>query len=163
MYSNPFIGAVEFINRELKPDARILFVGEARGFHCERDYVAGSFYDLPPFLILLRESGTAADLRARLRREGLTHLLINKPEFSRWKEAGRWAPSAEESSRMDVFWNDYVREIYSDSGRDARGGASVYEFLESPRRGATPPPNPLAVTRSGASESKASSSRREFF
>ncbi len=144
-YSNPSYAAEEFINRDLGPGARLLFLGEARGFHCERDYVASSFYDRSPLAVWLAESRSPEDLRERLRREGITDILLNRPELARLKDAGRWEFSKEESARLLGFWNGFAREVFS----DAASRCSVYEIVDgrgAPRRG-TPPENPLYLAR----------------
>jgi 4-amino-4-deoxy-L-arabinose transferase-like glycosyltransferase len=142
-YSNPSAAAMEFVNGNLKPDARILLLGESRGFHCERRFVASSFFDRSPLVEWLKESRSPGELRERLGREGITHFLINGPELARLKDAGRWAFEPEEAKRLLDFWSASVREVYSDAG----SGCAVYEIIDAPLPlgNAPAPGNPLLI------------------
>jgi hypothetical protein len=81
-----YYAAARFIDT-LPPDARILMVGEGRGFYMPRPYVASTPFD-PPALDRLadRAPGGEPDLVALLRREGFTHLLVSGPELRRTRD-----------------------------------------------------------------------------
>lgn len=76
---------IEYINAETPIDAKILFVGELRGYYCQRDYiihhVIENEHDALRQLIL--ESQNITDLMGRLRERGITHILINHSEMQR--------------------------------------------------------------------------------
>ncbi|MBM4084764.1 MAG: glycosyltransferase family 39 protein, partial [Planctomycetes bacterium] len=73
--------AMKFINKELPPDAKALFVGEARTFYCERPFVASIVFDTNLFTELMRDGGIAEAKRRRI-----THLLVNWLEVKRLDE-----------------------------------------------------------------------------
>ena len=71
----------------LPADARVLFVGEARGFGFPRRFIAPSQHDVSPLRAVLEGSVSPAAACGELRRQGFTHLLVN------WGELGRLAAS----------------------------------------------------------------------
>lgn len=83
--------------RALPPGARVLFVGETRGFRFPRPFVTPSPYDVSPLRAPLEELPSAAAVREWLVRRGFTHLLLNRREMVRmaadypavpWKHPG---------------------------------------------------------------------------
>ena len=75
--------AMEWLEINTPPEARILFVGEGRTFYCPRECVASSPFDSPLLERYAAESGSERALVARLRAEGFTHLLVSDPELRR--------------------------------------------------------------------------------
>lgn len=67
----------------LPSDARVLFVGEPRGFGFPRAFVAPSQHDVSPVRSVLEASGSPGEACRRLRQQGFTHILVN------WGELGR--------------------------------------------------------------------------
>jgi hypothetical protein len=85
--------------RALPAGARVLFVGEPRGFGFPRRFVAPSQHDVSPLRAMLVAAGGPGDVAAALRRSGFTHLLVNFGELARlapsypvapWRDAGGW-------------------------------------------------------------------------
>ncbi|HVN76957.1 MAG TPA: hypothetical protein VMT19_11605 [Thermoanaerobaculaceae bacterium] len=85
--------------RTLPGDARVLFVGEPRGFGFPRRFVAPSQHDVSPLRGVLEASRAPADACAELRRQGFTHLLVNWGELARltggypvapWRDPAGW-------------------------------------------------------------------------
>ena len=82
---------VQYLNRETANDAKILFVGETRGYYCERDYL---LYAVPYVSavdkqeILLRQlilaSENAGEVIEKLRQQRITHILFNLAEMRRF-------------------------------------------------------------------------------
>jgi len=87
-WSVPPHAAIDVANRLLPQRAVVLFVGEYRGFYLGRDRIIGTKYDTSPIIRWAEESADAAALAARLRREGVTHLLYNQVEARRLEEEG---------------------------------------------------------------------------
>jgi 4-amino-4-deoxy-L-arabinose transferase-like glycosyltransferase len=76
--------AASFINSQLPESARIMMVGEGRGYYLERDYAAGSAYDSMPLgRLAVRAASTGSSLAGLLHAEGFTHLLVNRTEMAR--------------------------------------------------------------------------------
>lgn len=71
--------AIEYVNNNTPRDAKVLFIGDSRGFYMERDYIAvTAVFDTHPLLIWLRESGTPDELLKRFKEAGITHVLLNR-------------------------------------------------------------------------------------
>ena len=104
-YHAPSYAAVEFINEKL-PGSKVLFLGEGRAFHCRGDCVAPTIYDQHPLQLWLREVKSAAELGARLRAEGFTHLLVNRMELARWQSGPR--RSLAPDPRSLKVWQEYL-------------------------------------------------------
>jgi hypothetical protein len=75
--------AVRAVDRELPADAKLLLVGESRTMYLERDVVVDDPFVTPLLVTLAESSPTAAAIAAELRRQGVTHVLINRHEAAR--------------------------------------------------------------------------------
>lgn len=78
-----YYAAARFLEESTPPQAKVLLVGEGRGFYCPREYAANTPFDSP---ILDRYAASASgerDLIARLKADGFTHLLVSGPELER--------------------------------------------------------------------------------
>ena len=73
-----YYSGVEYINSHLPGDAKILFLGEERGYYCLRSFVAPSIFDDHPLVEAANSSPDAQHLSEKLKEMGYTHLLINK-------------------------------------------------------------------------------------
>lgn len=81
-YPRPAYAAVHFANASLAPEAKVLLVGDARGFYLKRDYLASTIFDENPLITWLRSSRTPDEVAARFAAAGVTHMLLNKAEYS---------------------------------------------------------------------------------
>lgn len=70
----------------LPATARVLFVGEPRGYGFPRRFVAPSYYDRSPLAEVVESASTPDDVLQWLHGRGFTHLLVN------WAELQRLAP-----------------------------------------------------------------------
>jgi hypothetical protein len=104
---NPLPGFVAA--RALPRDARVLFVGEPRGFLFPRRFVAPSQHDVSPLRSILETSHGPAAVAAGLRRLGFTHLLVN------WGELARLTPSYPVAPWRDPAglrrWNTFITSL----------------------------------------------------
>jgi hypothetical protein len=81
--TEPLLGSLvppvfRFVNSELPPDARLLFLGTNQGFFCHREYLADSFFEasqIAAWLVSTRDGDGVADL---LQRRGVSHVLIDR-------------------------------------------------------------------------------------
>jgi 4-amino-4-deoxy-L-arabinose transferase-like glycosyltransferase len=80
-YGFPYYGCAAFINARLPPDARVMTVGDERSHYIERDAVATTFFAEHPLDRALRGCVNAAELRAALLRDGITHVLVNEAKI----------------------------------------------------------------------------------
>ena len=87
-YKAPYYAGVEFINRNLPQDAVVLFVGEERGFYCERKFITASVFDVNPLTDLAESSANEDVLLANLRGRGIDYLLVNagSSHYADWRK-----------------------------------------------------------------------------
>jgi hypothetical protein len=92
--------------RRLPAAARVLFVGEPRGFGFPRCFVAPSQHDVSPLRSVLEASPGPREACDLLRRQRFTHILVN------WGELGRLAAGYPVAPWRDVAgwrrWNAFV-------------------------------------------------------
>jgi hypothetical protein len=119
------------INRHLPADARILLVGEGRGYYIERAYAASTPFD--PILVerlAARAVRERLGLAALLRREGFSHLLVNRAEMARVADLAGRATFVE---APDPAVREAVNSLISGRGTRAlftRGSVAVLEIVE---------------------------------
>ncbi|HAH32563.1 MAG TPA: hypothetical protein DCL44_09655 [Elusimicrobia bacterium] len=124
-YPNPPYSAIQWANRNLPPDAMVLFVGESKSYYLQRKYISYSVeINAQPIMEFLKNSQNPADFRRILSDNRITHLLIN------YREALRVNPSyntfywtERERKIFDEFWKNYVKLEYFEQG------AYVYSVL----------------------------------
>jgi len=110
--------AVEFINRALPPASRILFVyGGNAWYFARRSILVDSIFQDYTFRASLRASASAEDLRAGLKRIGITHLLVNRDLVDR----GLSDIPPEQGKLLDDFWRR-IKTLYR------AGSNRVYEI-----------------------------------
>ena len=71
--------AMQFINTQLPPNAKVVFYGNPMGFYCDKPYLWGD--QQHSTVIPYDRFATADDLRAFLHGMGVTHVLINQQYF----------------------------------------------------------------------------------
>ncbi len=110
----PEYPAMKFINNHLPPRARILFlfIGN-RGYYCNRPYVFDMQNNKSKLETLFRTSHDLQNLQHQLKKEGITHFLINMEIFNRWASKS-FDPSHKDLVRL--FFKKYLRLIYSKNG-----------------------------------------------
>ncbi|MBI5209437.1 MAG: glycosyltransferase family 39 protein [Elusimicrobia bacterium] len=137
-YSQPYYSAMAFIDEKLPPDARVLFLGEARAYYCERDFIASTVFDLNPFWTELRGSADAAELSRRLKAMGVTHLFLNASELMHRRDSAVVMPREDMRRQVfDDFWTLYLRKLFEDRQTnvpDDPHWVIVYELLGEPER-----------------------------
>lgn len=118
-YPWPPYAAIQFVNAELPLNARVLFLGEARGFYCRRDYITTTLFDGYPLREWVRRSADAAELLAFFRQAGVTHILVNRNELlsrqSRSDKSLSFSPEGEKT--LADFQNRFLRLVFEDKGR----------------------------------------------
>ena len=72
--------AMQFINTQLPPGAKVVFYGNPFGFYCDKPYLWGDAQHST--VIPYDQMHSADDLRAELQRLGVTHILINRRYFA---------------------------------------------------------------------------------
>jgi hypothetical protein len=68
------------IDRELPPDAKLLFVNLNRGFFSRREFLADSFFEASQVAAMLDGLGDRDGIRRGLAARGVTHVLVERQE-----------------------------------------------------------------------------------
>ena len=79
--------AIQYVNRELSHDARVLFVAETRSYYAQRAVLLHTIIEDDNEIILRKfivESENLEELLLKLRQEHITHILINHDEMQRF-------------------------------------------------------------------------------
>ena len=80
---------IQYVNRETPENSKILFVGESRGYYCERDYLVYTVITgIDDNELILRklivESQNVEEVVQKLRQMKITHILFNTSEMKRF-------------------------------------------------------------------------------
>ena len=97
-------------NETLPSDAKILYLGESRGYYADRVFIANTAHDPSVIVTLAHQAKDAADLAARLRALGVTHIIFNKREGTRLAKEYRyfdWQTPADGAK----FWEFYQNQV----------------------------------------------------
>lgn len=109
-------------SRSLPATARVLFVGEPRGFGFPRRFVAPSQHDVSPLRAVLEASSGPGEACERLRSQGFTHILVNWGELDRL--AGGYPVAPWRGVQGWRRWNGFIAWL----GRPAVQAGSVQVF-----------------------------------
>ncbi|NIN68033.1 MAG: hypothetical protein GTO63_25675, partial [Anaerolineae bacterium] len=71
--------AISYINRDLPPSARVLFLWEPRSYYCEKDCWPDAILDR--FAHLTYQHGDAQGIAEYLRAQSVSHVLFHKSGF----------------------------------------------------------------------------------
>jgi 4-amino-4-deoxy-L-arabinose transferase-like glycosyltransferase len=113
--------ALAVVNQELPADARLLFVAESRGYMVERSVLLEDPFHTPLLAELAKTCSSEQEMAARLRRLGITHVLLNHHEARRMAAmTGRQSYfdglDSEAAARLERFLRNQLRELQSPSG-----------------------------------------------
>ncbi|MHB2026003.1 MAG: ArnT family glycosyltransferase [Elusimicrobiota bacterium] len=133
-YDAPYYAGVQFINQNLPQDATVLFIGEERGFYCERKFITASVFDINPLVTLADAASNSSDLANMLQREGITHLLINagSEHYQAWLKT----LSPESQSKFEGLLSRNTQLLFEDKKEYApndRSWVQVYKIVTANR------------------------------
>lgn len=107
---------VDYINKNLPMDAKVLFIGESRGYYCERDFVVTLVED--PYSIvtrLVRFCKDTDELLKKLRSMSITHVLYNRREAYRLRGYKIFDWQDDEFSIFSKFWRNNLKLLYAEN------------------------------------------------
>lgn len=117
---------VRFINAALRPDARVLFIGDERGFYCERRFVAASVYDRNPIVELANESSALAGFQKMLGSAGISHLLLNRGSSKYQRILEQMTPHGRQL--FEELLQKQAKALFEHRPIDGSGWVQVYEL-----------------------------------
>ncbi|MBI3297351.1 MAG: hypothetical protein HYZ75_04245 [Elusimicrobia bacterium] len=140
-YGLPPYPAAAWINANTPAGAKVLLVGESRGFHLERDFVAATVYDANPFWTAAAAASDDDELRRRLAGMGVTHLLVSvRGLYFRHDSPAVLPRETAGGVVVDRFvsrWLDKLWETREDGGEEPRW-LTVYALRAEPAAGPGP-------------------------
>ncbi len=113
--------ALEYVNNQLPPDARLLLVAETRSLLLDRDVVLEDGVHTPLVLEIVERSADAAAAAAELRALGVTHVLFNQQEAARvCRMTGRSAffvpTSTAAAERLAALFSQWLEPLWEENG-----------------------------------------------
>ncbi|MBK7689139.1 MAG: hypothetical protein IPP70_03000 [Elusimicrobia bacterium] len=140
-YAAPAHPSMVWINRNAPADARVLVIGDARGYGLERPFRVTSALDVDWFLWVVRKAADGGEIARTLAGEGFTHLLVNPAEMARVGQPAGF--TAEEFQRAARFWAFYTEKLFEDGSAASAPPrwSLVYRLVprrETPAAGAIP-------------------------
>ncbi len=106
---------VKYINQNLPLDTKVLFIGEARGYYCEREFVTTLAEDPHSIVIrLVRFCKDTDELLERLKSLGITHVLYNRREGYRLKGYKIFDWQGDDFPIFHKFWRNNLKLIYTE-------------------------------------------------
>jgi hypothetical protein len=110
--------AIDFINIYLPQDSKVLFIGEARTFYCEKNFLVNTPLDKNIIVEIANKSKTPKDILNALKEMDVTHLLYNATEVKRITQSYQsfnWLTTKAQENYID-FMEKYVKIIFSEEG-----------------------------------------------
>lgn len=112
-YPNPSYPAIEYINKTLDKNAGVLFVGETRGFYCERRFITHTVYDNNLLQDFLESSNDEEKLLQDFKENSITHILCNFNELRRLKSCySLYNFTTDKAKLFDDFLKKHCKIIY---------------------------------------------------
>lgn len=112
-----------YLNQNLPPDSRTLFLWEGQGYYCDRPYIPDPIYDRWADLVARYE--TPAAIRQWLAVQSVTHVLLSdqglQPILAR-HDAGGYQRRAFKA--FQVFRDEYLATVWTD------GAVTLYRLRE---------------------------------
>ena len=115
-YPCPYYGTINWANRNLPKQAKMLLIGECRGYYSKRKFVHFAIRDFVPLIEFVKESENPEDFYSRLNQEGITHFLINLKEAIRLRGYRIFYWDKEELGIFCNFWDKYIKQLYGENG-----------------------------------------------
>lgn len=67
-----------YVNKDLPPFSKILFIGEPRTFGFEKEIITSSMFDTAVITEIIESSENSQEIAQKLKQKGITHILVNE-------------------------------------------------------------------------------------
>ncbi len=105
-----YASAIQFVNRQLPADARVLFLWEPRSYYAQRSVQPDAILDL--FAHARTQARDADALAALWRQQGYTHILVSRGGLDYMAQSGYDSLTDEDAQVLQQFAQGYLRQIY---------------------------------------------------
>ncbi len=112
-YPNPYFKAAKWINENTQKDAKILCIGETRGYYFERETVTSNPGSMTPIVEFTKKCKSGDELATLLKQKNFTHIFISEPEVVRLKVYGILYWNIDDIKIYDDFFQNYLTEVFS--------------------------------------------------
>ncbi|MBU0952595.1 MAG: glycosyltransferase family 39 protein [Elusimicrobia bacterium] len=131
-YPSPYYQVIDWVNNNLPQDAKIAFFGETRPYYAQRRVLAHSAGDFNQVILWCKKVNSADELREKLAKERVTHIMFNAPEGRRLNCYDIFQFEPKDLEIFSAFWEKYLKMIYAAlpdaSLNDGRRASKVPEF-----------------------------------
>lgn len=107
IYPAPAWPVIQYANKHLDINDRILFLGDSRTFYLKRQSAAASVFNREPLAVYAAGSADGDEMYSRIIADGFTHILFNPGEGIRTKTYRQFA----DSHTRHVFNDFYNRHL----------------------------------------------------
>lgn len=115
-YQNYYV-VFKYINENLPDGSKILFVGETRGFHSQKNFVTSTVFNINPFIKLLKTCKNSEEIYKNLKNKGFTHILINFSEIRRINSTYKiFNLTSDEIKLFEDFRKKYMEILFEAEG-----------------------------------------------
>lgn len=121
-YCGHYNGA-NFVSENLPNSANLLFVGETMGYYFQRKYLPVSAYDRHPLEDWVRSSANPDSLVDLIKKEGFSHIVVNRQEWERLKRGYGYLNLNESEKALLNEMLSSLPKIYDD------GRIEIYEVM----------------------------------
>ncbi len=113
-YVSPYYNVAAWINDNLPKSAKVMVFCDPRGYYIKRNFIVNLQGDYCPLIETINKEKRAEGVYAKLKSEGVTHLLINSNELKRTPQYDAIYWDAEGLKTFHEFWKNHVRLAYAD-------------------------------------------------
>ncbi len=113
-YPSPYYQVVNWLNKNLPEDSKILILGDTRGLFYERKCLTSGVLEYSPLVEMLKKCNSSEELYDLFKKEKITHILLNVPEAKRLSGYDNFYFEKKELKVWCEFWKKHVKEIYKD-------------------------------------------------
>jgi len=110
----------QYANENLPLEAKILYIGETRGYYSDRLFIANTAHDATPIVELTHQAKDVNDLQERLKILGVTHIIFNKREGTRLDIQYKYLhwKTAEDGVKFWEFYHSHLKSLHTINDSD---------------------------------------------